>query len=87
MKADNQLAIKTYEMRLGLVPSFQGTYVTVGAYMKLEPPWRAPLFTRCSIEFPCLKTVLIIVMPSLNSISLANILLIRARCSVCLEMS
>ena len=59
MKADNQLAIKTYEMRLGLVPSFQGTYVTVGAYMKLEPPWRAPLFTRCSIEFPCLKTVVL----------------------------
>ena len=25
--------------------------------MKLEPPWRAPLFTRCSIEFSCFKTV------------------------------
>ena len=32
MKADNQLEIRD-EMRLGLVPSFQGTYATVGAYM------------------------------------------------------
>ena len=56
MKADSQLAIKTYKIRLGLVPLFRGTYVTVGAYMKVEPPWRALLFTRCSIEFPCLKT-------------------------------
>ena len=55
MKADNQLAIKTYEMRLGLVQSFQGTYVTVDAYMKLEPTWRAPLFTYRSIEFSCLR--------------------------------
>ena len=32
------------------IPSFQGTYVTVGAYMRLEPLWRALLFTHCSIS-------------------------------------
>ena len=39
---------------------FQGTYVmTVGAYMRLGPPWRAILFTHCSIEFPVLRQWLI----------------------------
>ena len=26
-------------------------------YMKQNPPWRALLFTHCTIEFPVLKTV------------------------------
>ena len=42
--------IKTYDVGLGFVWLFQGTYVTVGAYMRLEPPWRALLFTHCGIE-------------------------------------
>lgn len=37
------------------IPSFQGTYVTVGAYMRLVPTWRELLFTHFSIEFPVLK--------------------------------
>ena len=44
--------IKTYDVGLGFVWLFQGTYVTVGAYMRLEPPWRPPLFTHCGIESP-----------------------------------
>ena len=37
------------------IPSFQGTYVTVGAYMRLVPTWRELLFTHFSIEFPVLR--------------------------------
>ena len=37
------------------IPSFQGTYVTVGAYMRLEPLWKELSFTHCSIEFPVLR--------------------------------
>ena len=47
--------IKTYEKGLGLFWLFQRTCVTVGAYMRLEPPWRAVLFTHWSIEFPVLR--------------------------------
>ena len=35
-----------------------GNICSVGAYMKLEPPWKALLsVTYRSIEFSCLKTV------------------------------
>ena len=49
----------TYEEGLGLVRLFQGTYVTVGAYIRLEPPWRALLFTHCGIESPTSRQWLI----------------------------
>ena len=51
--------MKKFEKGPGLFWLFQKTYETVGAFMRLEPPWRALLFTHCSIEFPVLRQWLI----------------------------